>query len=104
MTHFNKEYRMKTITRRNFLKLSSLLPAAVAWPQWMPRLAFAPPHTAPRGDVLVCVFLRGAADALNVIVPHGESHYYAARPTLAIPRPDDGRRPAAERALDLDGF
>lgn len=95
---------MKTITRRNFLKLSSLLPAAVAWPQWMPRLAFAPPHTAPRGDVLVCVFLRGAADALNVIVPHGESHYYAARPTLAIPRPDDGRRPAAERALDLDGF
>ena len=33
------------------------------WPAWMPRLAFG---DAPRGDILVVVFLRGAADALNV--------------------------------------
>lgn len=63
------------------------------------RLAFAPPQTAPRGDVLVVVFLRGAADGLNMIVPHGEEAYYRARPTLHIPRPD---QPGG--ALDLDGF
>jgi uncharacterized protein (DUF1501 family) len=70
----------------------------------MPRLAFAPAQTAPRGDILVCIFLRGAADGLNMIVPHGEKHYYQQRPTLAIPRPDDLRTEAKLRAIDLDGF
>jgi len=54
-----------------------------------------------RGKVLICLFQRGAADALNMIVPHGEQAYYTMRPTLAIPRPTSGR---AEAALDLDGF
>jgi uncharacterized protein (DUF1501 family) len=78
--------------------------ATASWPAWLPRLSFAPPQTAPRGDVLVCVFLRGAADALNVVVPHGEERYYALRPTLAISRPDDLRAKGTARALDLDGF
>ncbi len=95
---------MTTLTRRDFIKLTTTLPVVVAWPQWMPRLAFAPPHTAPRGDVLICVFLRGAADALNMIVPHGENFYYQQRPTLAIPRPDDPKVEAGLRTLDLDGF
>ncbi len=56
---------------------------------WIPRLSFAPKNTAPRGDTLVVVFLRGAADVLNMVVPHGEDAYYALRPTLGIPRPDD---------------
>ena len=94
---------MKT-TRRNFIKMMTALPAAVAWPSWMPRLSFAPPQVGPRGDVLLCVFLRGAADALNMIVPHGDEYYYAARPTLAISRPDDRNREAKLRTLDLDGF
>ncbi|MGH7838530.1 MAG: DUF1501 domain-containing protein [Candidatus Binataceae bacterium] len=46
---------------------------------------------------LVVVFLRGAVDGLNVVVPYGESEYYAARPTIAIPRKGDGA------ALNLDG-
>ena len=71
---------------------------------WLPRLAFAPAYTAPRGDTLVVIFLRGAADTLHMIVPHGESTYYDLRPSLGIPRPDDGRAKSAERALDLDGF
>ena len=29
-----------------------------------------------RGKVLVVLFQRGAADALNVVVPHGEQAYY----------------------------
>ncbi len=70
----------------------------------MPRLAFAPHNTAPRGDVLVVIFLRGAADVLNMVVPHGEDAYYALRPTLGIPRPDDAGKKKEERVLDLDGF
>lgn len=69
-----------------------------------PILSFAPAQTAPRGDVLVVVFLRGAADVLNMVVPHGEDAYYDLRPTLGIPRPDDFKAGADERVVDLDGF
>jgi uncharacterized protein (DUF1501 family) len=54
-----------------------------------------------RGKVLICIFQRGAADALNVVVPHGEKAYYKIRSTIAIPRPVAGN---AQTALDLDGF
>jgi uncharacterized protein (DUF1501 family) len=54
-----------------------------------------------RGKVLICLFQRGAADALNVIVPHGEAAYYRLRPGIAIPRPTLA---AANAAVDLDGF
>jgi uncharacterized protein (DUF1501 family) len=75
-----------------------------ALPTWMPRLAFAPQNTAPCGDALVVVFLRGAADVLNMVVPHGEEAYYQLRPSLGIPRPDDSSAKKEERAVDLDGF
>ena len=71
-------------------------------PDWMPRVSLANPHKGPRGDTLVCIFLRGGADGLNMVVPHGDKTYYANRPTIAIPRPDD--HGASQRALDLDGF
>ena len=100
-----------TLTRQNFLQSSAALTGAVAWPAWMPRLAFAPPETAPRGrrspsggDTLVVIFLRGAADALNIVVPHGEVAYHALRPTLGIARPDDNHAARGLRAIDLDGF
>ncbi len=51
------------------------------------------------GQRLVVVLLRGAVDGLNTVVPYGEEAYYAARPTIAIAKPD-----AAEGAsLALDG-
>ena len=49
---------------------------------------------------LVVLFQRGAADGLNIVVPHGEQAYYAMRSSIAIPRPQDGK----ESAIDLDGF
>ncbi|MCE9645812.1 MAG: DUF1501 domain-containing protein [Chloroflexi bacterium] len=73
-------------------------------PAWMPRLSFAPTDTAPRGDTLVVVFLRGAADVLNMVVPHGEDAYYQLRPSLGIARPDDSGAKKEDRAVDLDGF
>jgi uncharacterized protein (DUF1501 family) len=71
---------------------------------WLPRLSFAPVNTAPRGDTLVVVFLRGAADVLNMVVPHGEDAYYQLRPSLGIARPDDSSVKKEDRAVDLDGF
>jgi uncharacterized protein (DUF1501 family) len=38
---------------------------------------------------LVVIFLRGAVDGLNVVVPYSESAYYSSRPTIAIPRPNE---------------
>ena len=56
---------------------------------------------AAKGKVLICIFQRGAADALNVVVPHGDPSYYALRPNIAIPRPSLAA--GANGALDLDG-
>jgi uncharacterized protein (DUF1501 family) len=36
---------------------------------------------------LVVVFLRGAVDGLNVVVPYAEPSYYAMRPSIAVPPP-----------------
>jgi uncharacterized protein (DUF1501 family) len=55
-----------------------------------------------RGKTLICLFQRGAADALNVVVPHGEAAYYRLRPNIAVPRPTLGAGGAG--AVDLDGF
>ncbi len=61
------------------------------------RLAFA--QEPARGTkVLVCVFLRGAADGLNMVVPYAEPEYYRLRPSIAVPRPGEPRG-----AIDLDG-
>lgn len=50
-------------------------------------------------DILVCIFQRGAADGLNALVPHGDSDYYTARPTINVPLPGQ-----VNGAIDLDGF
>jgi uncharacterized protein (DUF1501 family) len=48
--------------------------------------------------VLLCVFLRGAADGLNIVVPHADPEYYRLRRAIAVPRPGEPRG-----AIDLDG-
>ena len=40
----------------------------------------------PAHKRLVVIFQRGAADGLNIVVPHGEAAYYAMRPGIAIPQ------------------
>jgi uncharacterized protein (DUF1501 family) len=76
-------------------------------PSFLRRTAFGMElNAAPKGKTLICLFQRGAADALNVVVPHGEKAYYALRPSIAIPRPAGLGRTlgAGESAIDLDGF
>ncbi len=94
----------ETVSRRAFLfgPLSELHRERIRLPEWVPEFRFADPHVGPRGDTLVCIFLRGGADGLSVIVPHGDEHYYALRPTINVPRPDDNRADA--RSIDLDGY
>jgi uncharacterized protein (DUF1501 family) len=54
---------------------------------------------APKAETrLLVVFLRGAYDAANVVIPVSSDFYYQSRPTLAIPRPGS----AANAALSLD--
>jgi uncharacterized protein (DUF1501 family) len=72
-------------------------------PSFLRRTVLAQPLArAAKGKVLICLFQRGAADALNVLVPHGDAEYYRLRPTIGIARP--ARTAGATGAIDLDGF
>ncbi|MGH9769822.1 MAG: DUF1501 domain-containing protein [Blastocatellia bacterium] len=52
---------------------------------------------------LVCVFLRGGADTLNLIAPYGDDRYYKLRPTISIPAPASNSD-AKDAAIRLDDF
>lgn len=46
--------------------------------------AAAAANTSADRHTLICVFLRGGADTLNLVVPYADDHYYKARPSLSI--------------------
>ena len=79
--------------RRRFFGQLGVLGAtfALSGRSWAARLPVAGPR-------LVVVFLRGAVDGLNVVIPYTEAAYYDHRPTIAIARPGQ-----SNGALDLDG-
>ena len=84
-----------SITRRVFLKNGALAVVATsAIPAFLSRAAFAGSIGSGKKR-LVVIFQRGAADGLNIVVPHGERAYYSMRPTIAIQR---------NEVVDLDGF
>ena len=89
-----RHYREENVTeqRRQILRVAA---ATLALP--MSRLWAAP---AASGSKFVLVFLRGAYDAANVLVPHASDFYYEARPNIAVPRPGSG--PDGAVALDAD--
>src|SRR6201996_9256268 len=58
-----------------------LIGAAAAAPLFTAGRLYAAPATGPR---LLVVFLRGAYDAANIVIPTGSDFYYAARPNLAV--------------------
>ena len=90
-----------SITRRVFLKNGALaLVATTAIPSFLTRTVWGVETSGTRRKRLVVLFQRGAADGLNIVVPHGESAYYSMRPSIAIPRPNRGQ----ESCIDLDGF
>src|SRR2546430_9280877 len=88
------------ISRRVFLKDGAFALVSLGFaPSFLARTAFAQGRSA-RSRMLIAIFQRGAVDGLSVVVPFGESEYYRARPSIAIPRPDSGDN----AAVDLDGF
>ncbi len=91
--------------RRYFLKSSGIALASFglmgAAPKFLHQFANAAslPDVYGKKKILITIFQRGAADGLNMIVPHGESEYYKLRRTIAIPRPGNNNG-----AIDLDGY
>lgn len=85
-----------SITRRIFLRNGALaVVGTTALPGFLTRAALGAADPGARSKRLVVIFQRGAADGLNIVVPHAEPSYYAMRPTINIPR---------KSVLDLDGF
>ena len=87
-------------TRRYFLRCSAIAMAGLGTaPSWLVRAAAQAGQTSSnKRKILVAIFQRGAADGLNVVVPHFEKLYYDMRPTIAVPQP--GRE---NGGIDLDG-
>ncbi len=81
------------MNRRDLIKaFSAITPLTVAGRVW----------AAPATDAkLLVVFLRGAYDAANVVVPVGSDFYHTSRPTLGIAKPETGN-PNAALALNAD--
>ncbi len=93
-------------SRRDFLKSALAMPAWILDSrtpnQYRPRFTvLTPKGQEPRANIMVCIFLRGGMDGLNVVIPHGDADYYRLRPSLAIAEPDSGKDTTG---IDLDGF
>jgi uncharacterized protein (DUF1501 family) len=85
-----------SITRRIFIRNSALaVVGTAAVPSFLTRAALGASESMGRNRRLVVIFQRGAADGLNIVVPHAEPQYYAMRPSINIPR---------NAVIDLDGF
>ncbi len=84
--------------RRKFLQVSGLASSCLVLGKNAIQAAEA--ETPTQDQILVCLFLRGAADGLNIVAPVGDSDYASLRPTIGIPLPGT----SADAGIDLDGF
>lgn len=93
------------ISRRVFLKNGAMSLASVGMlglgPSFLRSTALANTTAQKRKKILICIFQRGAADGLSIVVPHGDRDLYTHRPGFAIARPSSSD---PQSALDLDGF
>ena len=85
--------------RRNFLTKAGLATAGMLIPVGLNSCVALGNAQTNQPKRLVVIFLRGAIDGLNTVVPHQERDYYEARPTIALPYPQE---PGG--VIDLDGF
>ena len=78
------EYAAMAVSRRGLLGGAAALAGATTMVGGAVVTA-SPARAASATSVLVVVSLRGGADGLSLVVPHGDPGYYAARPGIAIP-------------------
>jgi len=96
------------ISRRFFVKQGALAFAALGagalfGPDFLRSSVFAAETMKSSGGrrVLVCLFQRGAADGLSMVVPYGDKDYYSLRNEIALAAPS--QKAGAAGVLDLDG-
>src|SRR6202789_879557 len=92
-------------TRRIFLRGSAIAMAGMGQaPMWLARAAAS---EGKKRKTLVAIFMRGAADGLNIVVPFGDPRYREVRPILGLqpPRPQDenANNGPFGSVIDLDG-
>jgi uncharacterized protein (DUF1501 family) len=92
-------------TRRIFLRGSAMAMAGMGQaPMW---LAQAAASEGKKRKTLVAIFMRGAADGLNIVAPFGDPQYRELRPIIGLqpPRPQDENQNNGPfgAAIDLDG-
>ncbi|MFP4353041.1 MAG: DUF1501 domain-containing protein [Puniceicoccaceae bacterium] len=101
---------MKTppVSRRFFIKQGALAFASLGagpllGPGFLRSSVFAADTRKSSGGrrVLVCLFQRGAADGLSMVVPYGDADYYRLRREIALAAPS--HRAGAAGVRDLDG-
>lgn len=87
--------------RRSFLTAAGLATGGMLLPIGCNSWVAQQPNTNNPNNRkrLVVVFLRGAVDGLNIVIPHQAAEYYEARPTIAVPYPQQ-----PNGTIDLDGF
>jgi uncharacterized protein (DUF1501 family) len=94
------------LTRRIFLRGSAIAMAGMGEaPMWLARAAAT---EGRKRKTLVAIFMRGAADGLNIVVPFGDPRYRELRPNLALQAPrkedeNDNNGPFGN-VIDLDGM
>ena len=90
------------LTRRYFLRGSAVAMAGMGGaPLWLARAAAA---GSKKNKTLVAIFLRGAADGLNIVAPFDDPRYRELRPTLAIAAPTGQQNVGGfGGSIDLDG-
>ena len=72
-------------TRRVFLRGSAIAMVGMGQaPMWLARAAAA---EGRKRKTLVAIFMRGAADGLNIVVPFGDPRYRELRPNLGLQAP-----------------
>jgi len=74
------------VTRRFLVKSGALAVVGYGLTRLPGFLIRAAAGATRRRKTLVVLFQRGAADGLNIVVPHGDRPYYKLRPSIAIPR------------------
>ena len=89
-----EEYAALSTSRRNLMRGALVAGATTVIGDAVMTTASALPGRTSRA-VLVVLSLRGAADGMSLVVPHGDPVYYEARPKIAIPQ---------DQLLAADGF